>query len=82
MLLCSLLTVVGTIVLRVTRPQLPRPYRVWAYPVPPIIFSVITLWMMVYLFRSKTTESFAGLITAAVGFLLYFCVGKRVSAGQ
>src|ERR1051326_727626 len=34
LLLCSLLTVAGTIVLRVTRPQLPRPYGVWAYPLP------------------------------------------------
>ena len=29
-------------VLRATRPEMPRPYRVWAYPLPPIIFSVIT----------------------------------------
>ena len=82
LLLCSLLAVVGVVVLRTTRPNISRPYRVWFYPVPPIIFAAITLWMMVYLLRSKTTESFAGLITAAVGFLLYFCAGKRVSAGQ
>src|SRR5437764_4924309 len=72
LLLCSLLAVVGVIVLRTTRPNISRPYRVWFYPVPPIIFAAITLWMMVYLLRSKTTESFAGLLTAAVGFLLYF----------
>jgi APA family basic amino acid/polyamine antiporter len=82
LLLCSLLTVVGVIVLRATRPNISRPYRVWFYPMPPIIFAAITIWMMVYLLRSKTIESFAGLITAVVGFLLYFCAGKRVSAGQ
>jgi APA family basic amino acid/polyamine antiporter len=70
------------IVLRATRPNIPRPYRVWFYPLPPIIFAAITLWMMIYLLRSKTIESFAGLLTALVGFLLYFCAGKRVSAGQ
>ncbi len=82
LLLCSLLTVLGVFVLRVTRPNISRPYRVWLYPMPPLIFAVITVWMMVYLIASKTTESIAGLVTAMVGFLLYFCAGKRVSPRQ
>ena len=77
LLLCSLLAVLGVIVLRATRPKIARPYRVWAYPLPPIIFSVITLWMMFYLLRAKTIESLAGLATALVGLLLYFCARKR-----
>src|SRR5216110_372708 len=77
LLLCSLFTVLGVIVLRITRPELARPYRVWAYPLPPIIFATITIWMMFYLLRWKTTESLAGLATAVVGLLLYFCALKR-----
>jgi len=77
LLLCSLFTVLGVIVLRATRPEIARPYRVWAYPMPPIIFAVITLWMMFYLLRWKTIESLAGLATALIGLLLYFCAGKR-----
>jgi basic amino acid/polyamine antiporter, APA family len=77
LLLCSLLAVLGVMVLRATRPKIARPYRVWAYPLPPIIFSVITLWMMFYLLRWKTIESLAGLATALVGLLLYFCAQKR-----
>src|SRR6266404_2750564 len=79
LLLCSLLAVVGVIVLRTKRPEIARPYRLWAYPLPPIIFAVITLWMMFYLLRWKTTESLAGLATAVVGLLLYFCAGKRLN---
>ncbi|HUE61532.1 MAG TPA: amino acid permease [Chthoniobacterales bacterium] len=82
LLLCSLLTVIGVIVLRASRPNVPRPYRVWLYPLPPLLFAAITIWMMIYLLISKTTESVAGIVTAIVGFLLYFCAGKRVSAGQ
>src|SRR5215217_861527 len=82
LLLCSLLAVVGVIVLRATRPEIARPYRVWAYPLPPIVFTLITLWMMFYLLRSKTTESLAGLATALIGLLLYFCAGKRRRASQ
>src|ERR1051326_103550 len=79
LLLCSLLTVVGVIVLRATRPRMDRPYRLWAYPLPPIIFAAITVWMMFYLLRSKTIESLAGLATALLGLLLYFCAGKRTA---
>ena len=82
LLLCSLLTVIGVIVLRASKPNVSRPYRVWLYPIPPIVFAAITVWMMVYLLRSKTTESIAGLATAIAGFLLYFCARRRVSAGQ
>jgi basic amino acid/polyamine antiporter, APA family len=82
LLICSLLAVVGVVVLRATRPNISRPYRVWLYPMPPLIFAAITVWMMIYLLRSKTTESVAGLVTALVGFLLYFCAGKRVSPRQ
>jgi basic amino acid/polyamine antiporter, APA family len=77
LLLCSLFTVLGVMVLRATHPQITRPYRVWAYPLPPIIFAVITLWMMFYLLRWKTVESLAGLATALVGLLLYFCARQR-----
>ena len=82
LLLCSLLTVIGVVVLRMARPEIARPYRVWLYPIPPIVFAAITGWMMVFLLRSKTTESIAGLGTAIAGFLLYFCARRRVSAGQ
>jgi APA family basic amino acid/polyamine antiporter len=82
LLLCSLLTVAGVVVLRMARPEITRPYRVWLYPVPPIVFAAITIWMMIYLLRSKTTESLAGLGTAIAGFLLYFCASKHVSARQ
>jgi APA family basic amino acid/polyamine antiporter len=78
LLLCSLLAVLGVIVLRLTRPELARPYRVWLYPLPPVLFSLITVWMMFYLLRSHTVESLAGLGTALLGLFLYFCAGKRV----
>jgi APA family basic amino acid/polyamine antiporter len=79
LLLCSLLTVVGVIVLRARHPETARPYRVWFYPLPPILFSTITIWMMVYLLRSHTVESVAGLATMLLGVVLYFCAGRRTA---
>jgi APA family basic amino acid/polyamine antiporter len=77
LLLCSLLTVLGVIVLRRTRPELLRPYKVWAYPLPPLVFSAITIWMIIYLLRSHPTESLAGLATMIAGLVLYVLTGKR-----
>ena len=77
LLFCSLLTILGVIFLRWTQPQLARPYRVWAYPLPPLIFAVITIWMMIYLLRSRPTESLSGLATMFAGFLLYYFAGKK-----
>jgi APA family basic amino acid/polyamine antiporter len=71
LLFCSLLTVLGVIVLRQTRPELPRPYKVWAYPLPPLLFCAITVGMMIYLLRSHPTESLAGLATMFAGLFLY-----------
>jgi APA family basic amino acid/polyamine antiporter len=40
------LAVVGVFVLRRKRPDLPRPYRVWGYPVVPVLFLVASLGMV------------------------------------
>ena len=80
LLLCSLLTVLGVIVLRFTRPGLARPYRVWAYPMPPLIFGVITIWMMIYLLGAHPVESLFGLGTMLAGFALYFCTPRAEKA--
>jgi len=72
LLLCSFLTVLGLIVLRIRQPQLERPYKVWWYPLTPIVFLVITLWMMAYVILDKPAESLLGLITVVAGLIIYF----------
>ena len=80
LLLSSFLAVLGLIVLRFTQPELPRPYRVWAYPITPLIFLVVTLFMMLYTVQQRTVESLLGLLTALVGLGIYFVV--RPSQGS
>jgi basic amino acid/polyamine antiporter, APA family len=72
LLLSSFLTVLGLIVLRIREPQLERPYKVWAYPLTPIVFLAITLHMMAYVIHDKPTESLLGLITVIAGLIIYF----------
>lgn len=77
LLLCTLFTVVGLIVLRRSEPDLIRPYRVWAYPVPPLVFIIVTAWMMIYLLRVRPAESLSGLATMLVGLILYYLSRSR-----
>jgi APA family basic amino acid/polyamine antiporter len=72
LLLSSFLTVLGLIVLRIREPKLERPYKVWGYPVTPVIFLAVTLHMMIYVIRDKPAESLLGLITVIAGLIIYF----------
>jgi APA family basic amino acid/polyamine antiporter len=80
--LCSALTVLGVFVLRRRRPGLERPYRVWGYPVTPLIFLSISGWMLWHLLAEKSTRipSLLGLITAAFGLIIYFISPKTTTS--
>ncbi|RYG58362.1 APC family permease [archaeon] len=69
--LCSFLTVLGLMILRVRNPEIPRPCRMWGYPVTPIIFLSVSLWMLWHILLSNPVESLAGLGTLALGLVLY-----------
>lgn len=69
--LCSFITVLGVMVLRRTRPDLPRPYRAWGYPVTPLLFMGVSLWMMWHILRSNPVESLAGLGTILLGLIIF-----------
>lgn len=77
--LCSTLTVFGVFVLRWRQPNLPRPYRAWGYPVTPIIFLAISVWMLVHMLVDNSTRrpSLWGLATMALGLIVYFLSAKK-----
>lgn len=76
--LCSALTVLGVFVLRWRRPELPRPYKVPAYPVPPLIFLTISVWMLSHMLFDASTRwpSLLGLLTTLLGLVIYFASPK------
>ncbi|MEM8744574.1 MAG: APC family permease, partial [Pseudomonadota bacterium] len=75
--LSSFLAVLGVIVLRFRRPDLARPVRTWGYPVTPIIFLLVTGFMMAYLLADRPVESLAGLATLLAGLAVYALSPKR-----
>jgi basic amino acid/polyamine antiporter, APA family len=82
LLFCSFFTVLGVIKLRITRPDLPRPYRAWGYPLTPIIFLLVTLFMMYYLVVERPLQSFFGALIMISGLLIYVVFRKRDDAGS
>ncbi len=77
LLFCSFFTVLGVIKLRIMRPDLPRPYRAWGYPVTPVIFLLVTLFMMYYLVVDRPLQSFFGALIMVSGLLIYLVFRKR-----
>jgi len=64
-------TVIGAFVLRWRQPDLPRPYRMWLYPLPALIFLALTLWSLVYIARSQPKEALLAAALIAVGATVY-----------
>ena len=63
---------VAVVVLRRKNPDLPRPYRVWGYPVLPIAFAVASLLIVASTLVSSPLESFIGLGLVLTGLPVYF----------
>src|SRR3954471_21501329 len=71
LLFCSFFTVLGMVRLRITRPDLPRPYRAWGYPLTPVVFLLVTLFMMYYLLTERPLQSLLGVVIMVFGLLIY-----------
>jgi APA family basic amino acid/polyamine antiporter len=67
-----ILTIVGLFVLRRTRPNAERPYRAIGYPVLPIIYILMALFIDVVLLRYKPQYTWPGLIIVLLGIPVYF----------
>jgi len=76
-LLFNVLTVIGLFVLRRKRPDLPRPYRVWGYPVVPAVFVAVALFFLVYMPVADPRNTGLGLLLTAAGVPAYVYWRRR-----
>ena len=74
------LMVAGVIVLRRKQPSLPRPYRMWGYPVTPYLFLAITVWFLINMLLTRPVPSLAGLLLIGSGIPVYFVWTRHGSA--
>jgi APA family basic amino acid/polyamine antiporter len=82
LLFCSFFTVLGVIKLRITRPDLPRPYRAWGYPITPLVFLLVTGFMMYYLFTDRPLQASLSMLTMGSGLLIYAIFRKPTVKGS
>ena len=71
----NLMTLLAVLGMMLNRRNLPSDnasvYRIRPYPLLPIIFLLINTWIMIYGLVYRPAESFAGIITAVLGFLAW-----------
>jgi basic amino acid/polyamine antiporter, APA family len=69
--LFSALTVGSVIVLRWKRPELKRPYKLWGYPIVPILFILANAWIVWGSLVQNPGDSLRGVIIVSLGIPAY-----------
>jgi APA family basic amino acid/polyamine antiporter len=67
-----MLTIVGIFILRRQRPDAPRPYKAFGYPVLPLIYIVMGISFCSLLIVYKPNYTWPGLIIALIGIPVYY----------
>jgi APA family basic amino acid/polyamine antiporter len=76
-ILFSVAAGVALFVLRRSRPEHPRPYRAWGYPVVPALFVLGSAAFVLNTLMERPVESIAGLGLVATGVPVYWLYSKR-----
>lgn len=78
-LIFYILTIAGLFVLRVKKPDMPRPYRAFGYPILPALYILMAIFIEVQLLRYKPQYTWPGLILVLIGLPVYWIWRKKVS---
>ncbi len=80
-LIFYILTIAGVIRLRITRPELERPYRAWGYPVVPLVYIVGAVAILLALFSYRAASTWPGLLIVLIGVPVYYAI-RAPKAGR
>jgi len=75
-LIFYVITIAGIFVLRTKRPEIPRPYKAFGYPVLPMIYIVIASALALLLLCFESSYALLGLVIIVIGFPLYYLAMK------
>jgi APA family basic amino acid/polyamine antiporter len=77
----NVMTVIGLFILRKTRPDLPRPYKAFGYPLVPAAYVLIGAAFTAYIVQGDLANSLKGLGIILLGLPVYFLF-KRANMGS
>jgi APA family basic amino acid/polyamine antiporter len=69
-------------ILRWKMPDCDRPYRTFGYPLVPIAFVLVAIWLIINTLLTKRVESVTGLVLMAAGLPLYYLLRRRNARSQ
>ena len=72
-----ILTIGGIFKLRQTKPDHPRPYKAFGYPVIPIIYIGLASFICIVLLKYKPDYTWPGLIIVLLGLPIYYLLNKK-----
>jgi APA family basic amino acid/polyamine antiporter len=75
-----ILTISGLFVLRIKRPDAPRPYKALGYPVLPALYIVMAGWICIVLLRYKPQYTWPGLVLVLLGIPVYLFWSRSAGA--
>jgi APA family basic amino acid/polyamine antiporter len=74
------LTILAIFILRVKRPDIPRPYKAFGYPVIPSIYILATITIMIILLIYKPDYTFPGLGIVILGIPVFYLWKKNAGS--
>ncbi|MDO8998467.1 MAG: amino acid permease [Bacteroidota bacterium] len=75
--LFTFLTVAGIFILRYKHKQIVTSYKTFLYPVTPLLFLSIILFILINIMIEKPVESLYGFGTVVLGLIVYFLTNKK-----
>ncbi len=76
------MTTAAVVVLRYKKPHLERPYKTIAYPVLPVLFVVVAIFLVLSTLLDSPRESFMGLALILIGLPFYHHWRRRTGVRQ
>jgi APA family basic amino acid/polyamine antiporter len=76
-LIFYILTLIGIFVLRRKRPEAPRPYKAFGYPVLPIVYCILAAVITVCLFIFQTAQTWPGALIVVSGIPIYYIAVRK-----
>jgi len=68
----SFATVLSVFFLRYKRPDVPRPYKTFLFPLPPLIYLTLTGWTLWFVLLNRPLEGLFGLGVIGSGLIVYW----------